>query len=83
MSPRQQSIDRGEVYNNSSKIIDDHSHEDINTFTHETNQEDTWVQGLAKDVARKSVNTTRFISIMVSVCVSNIYILNKSDVRWI
>ena len=61
MSPRQQSLDKGEVYN-SSKLIDDH-HEEISTFSHTNNQEDTWVQGLAKDVARKSVNTTRFITI--------------------
>ena len=74
MSPRQQSMDTGEVYD-TKKLIDDHD-EVINSLPNTDGDNNTWVQGIARDVAKKSVNTTRFISILnliIGICNANIW----------
>ena len=81
MSPRQQSMDTGEVYDN-KKLIDDHD-EVINSFTNTDGDNNTWVHGIARDVAKKSVNTTRFISILILICICNANIWYKYISGWI
>ena len=74
MSPRQQSMDTGEVYD-TKKLIDDHD-EGINSLNNADRDNNTWMQGIARDVAKKSVNTTRFISILnliIGICNANIW----------
>ena len=74
MSPRQQSMDTGEVYD-TKKLIDDHD-EVSNSLTNTDRDNNTWVQGIARDVARKSVNTTRLISILdmiIDICNASIW----------
>ena len=74
MSPRQQSMDRGEVYD-TKKLIDDHD-EVMNSLNNTNGDNNTWVQGVARDVAKKSVNTTRFISILdmiIDICNASIW----------
>ena len=81
MSPRKQSMDTGEVYD-TKKLIDDHD-EVINSFTNTDGDNNTWVQGIARDVAKKSVNTTRFISILILICICNANIWYKYISGWI
>ena len=74
MSPRQQSMDTGEVYD-TKKLIDDHD-EVINSLNNTDRDNNTWMQGIARDVAKKSVNTTRFISILdmiIDICNASIW----------
>ena len=81
MSPRQQSMDTGEVYD-TKKLIDDHD-EGINSLNNTDRDNNTWMQGIARDVAKKSVNTTRFISILILICIYNANIWYKYISGWI
>ena len=74
-------MDRGEVYD-TKKLIDDHD-EVINSFTNTDGDNNAWVQGIARDVAKKSVNTTRFISILILICICNANIWYKYIMGWI
>ena len=67
-------MDTGEVYD-TKKLIDDHD-EVINSLNNTDRDNNTWMQGIARDVAKKSVNTTRFISILnliIGICNANIW----------